>query len=870
MVQPRANSPTNKRDLIGVSLATLFLLLPLLLSGLILGEDQGAFLRWCLAFTLPGLAFLPLARRLFLDRPDGSWLYSVFLGFLLPALLIWALAHAGLPLFSQVPILIVLLASAVLLFFLHPRAQNPRLSWPKPPLPTLTVALAETGLLFSLFLFWSFLRSLKPEIYGLEKFMDYGFMMSMWRSDLLPAKDMWLAGHSINYYYFGQYLFTYLAKLTGVTPAVSYNLSIAASFALTFGLAFALIRDVLSQRRQGRAIPTVAGLAGASLLTLAGNSHAFFYGNDKPGNFLVRFLERSGVTTGQLGNFYFSDSTRFIGYNPETSDRTIHEFPSYSYLVADLHAHMINLTVVLLLLAVLFQLVSYLRLRPKPPTPNHSLEKGELAEYGYLVYLGLLLGVSAMANYWDFVIYFVVCFVTLVIVYMARYESTGSVLDFLLMLVQLGLVFVPFLLIKEPLLQLFLFFVAAVLAWQLDRFRKSAWTRAGLGAAILFFTAHLVSLSFSLNFDPMAKSFALAENHSGFYRLFILWFAHVGIGLLFLVTFISHNYKNKLLRKSDKQNLLVRLCSLEPAEVYTAILILCGVGLIIAPELLYVRDIYEGSFSRANTMFKFTYQAFALLSLAAGIGLGVLTQRLVPMRIAEETSPPNPDSKDTTDALSMPKRYRGKRSEGPTGEWKIGAIFPLALALLLFAIPFYYTGEIRSWYGEPSLDRSQGLTGDRYLGTLYVQAEDGEYYSLSHRLALIDWFNEEVEGQPVILEAYGDSYSDYNSVSAYTGLPTVLGWQTHEWLWRTSEKVTNAYGEIVAPLQDEIRDFYEARSPQTMIAFLQKYQIHYIVVGELERTKFIEIDEATLQTLGEIIFQSDSDYILRVYPFAEG
>ena len=41
-----------------------------------------------------------------------------------------------------------------------------------------------------------------------------------------------------------------------------------------------------------------------------------------------------------------------------------------------------------------------------------------------------------------------------------------------------------------------------------------------------------------------------------------------------------------------------------------------------------------------------------------------------------------------------------------------------------------------------------------------------------------------IEGQPVVLEANGDSYSDYERVSAMTGLPTVLGWYVHEWLWR--------------------------------------------------------------------------------------
>ncbi len=925
----------NLQEKLLLGFAAVFFLLPLTLSGVILGGDASSYLIWCLLFVLFGLIFAPLAKRIFPGSPDGGWLYGMFLGLLLPALLIWTLAHTGLPVFSQVPIIVVLILAAILLFFVKPKEPFPEKNRSQTIWSQITLILAESGLFFTCFLFWTFLRTLKPEIYGLEKFMDYGFMMSLWRSPTLPAKDMWLAGSNINYYYFGQYLFTFMAKLSGIRPAVSYNLSIAASFALSFTLAFALIRDLLSgktpeppsaqaseepqeegTRRSIRKafIPSISGLVGAALLTLAGNSHAFFYGNNEPGNFFVRFLERSGVNTGQLGNYYFSDSTRFIGYNPETADRTIHEFPYYSYLVADLHAHMINLSVVLLLLAVLYQLTLRIRFGPKSgpsklgskhapskpsaykpdpskpsaykPDPSKPLDLGahqptlwtkyypasriDKGEIPYLLLLGLLLGVSAMANYWDFVIYFVVCAVTLVVTYIGRYGSLAKFTDFLLMAVQFVLVFVPFLFVKQPVWQLVFFFLATALSFLLYRFRPNAWTHAGLSSALLFTTTHLVALSFNLNFDPMAKSFALAQNHSGFYRLFILWFAHVSLGVLFLISFFYFKHKDGKLRRSTQQNFLVQICRQEPNHLFTAILVLCGFGLIIAPEIVYVRDIYEGSFSRANTMFKFTYQAFAMLSLAGGVTLGALLQRLVPLeaKAASTHTPPQQQEVDDATSLTLPKRYRGHRSDDR--KWLPDAILPLVLTVLLLLIPFRYTGQLTSWYGPLTRERQQGLAGDLYLGTLYTQADDGQYYELSHRLNMITWFNENVPGQEVILEAYGDSYSDYNSVSAYTGLPTVLGWQTHEWLWRTSEKVSNAYGEIVLPLQEEIRDFYEARSPETMLTFLQKYHVSYIVVGELERIKFPEINEDRLKLLGDIVFQSGTDYILQVYPFAEG
>ena len=42
---------------------------------------------------------------------------------------------------------------------------------------------------------------------------------------------------------------------------------------------------------------------------------------------------------------------------------------------------------------------------------------------------------------------------------------------------------------------------------------------------------------------------------------------------------------------------------------------LCAIGLVLIPELVYVRDIYENGNARANTMFKLTYQAYIMFGM---------------------------------------------------------------------------------------------------------------------------------------------------------------------------------------------------------------------------------------------------------------
>src|SRR5690606_20373540 len=83
-------------------------------------------------------------------------------------------------------------------------------------------------LIFVVFLcLWSWVRSFSPDINGLEKFMDYGFMNSILRSEFFPPNDMWFAGKSINYYYYGHYVSALMTRMSMVPAAISYNLMIA-------------------------------------------------------------------------------------------------------------------------------------------------------------------------------------------------------------------------------------------------------------------------------------------------------------------------------------------------------------------------------------------------------------------------------------------------------------------------------------------------------------------------------------------------------------------------------------------------------------------------------------------------------------------
>ncbi len=119
---------------------------------------------------------------------------------------------------------------------------------------------------------------------------------------------------------------------------------------------------------------------------------------------------------------------------------------------------------------------------------------------------------------------------------------------------------------------------------------------------------------------------------------------------------------------------------------------------------------------------------------------------------------------------------------------------------------------------------------------------------------LTKWLNENVTGMPVTLEVNGDSYTYRERVSVITGLPTLLGWKTHEWLWRSDE--TAAYPAELTQREEVIKTIYTSQDRAEILELIEQYDIEYIYVGKLENEAF---DEATnhdmLRSLGQVVIE---------------
>lgn len=832
---------------------------------------MGIVLQWWLIFLLMGLGFLPLTTYVFRGFDDGGWMFAKTIGLFLVSWLVWTLNCTGLALFQQSTIVITLLVLAAVNYaalFIFRKMRTKRRGTSSSAFTERAVSvptiLIEEAVFLALFGLWVYIIGFKPEAYGTEKFMDYGFMTAMTRSLTMPFEDMWFAGSKVNYYYGGQYIATLLVKMTGVTTGEGYNLMraivAALSFSLPASLGYQLMRDKLEARHAdhaGRAhsgksgassekqavsggteskkradrrskLPYLTGALAGAAVACCGNGHYVIYGIIKP--IIARVMGRSY-------SYWFPDSTRYIGYNPDVGDKTIHEFPAYSTVLGDLHAHYVNIIFVVTVIAIVYAWARKVRMPEVNPfsaaaaragtaistaggeiaagkgqgtqpaadgasedsaADRSLLESGIRAAKKYfgrggraqgsfrftteevlqlispeILLVGLMTGVFRWTNFWDFPIYYVTCGSIIFFVNLRTYRR--NLPKFILIMV--------------------------------------------LEALVMLAVGAVCALPFTANFDMISSHVGFTHSHTAFYQLVVLWGLPFACCIAYIVGLIlDRRQEMNRLSGTGADRCGGYAHHLDTPDLAVLMWSLCAMGLVFLPEVIYVKDIYGGDYYRANTMFKLTYQAFILF--------GVCMAYIITRALAGASIRPH---------MSVARR-------------RVVRLISAAALVCLLLTGGYIFKACSSWFGNVLRPENRVSTD----ASVFVSE------SFLSDFEAISWLNTHVSGTPTILEAPGDSYSDYERVSVATGLPTVAGWYVHEWLWR-SDTV-----ELNQRLAD-IETIYTSTDAAAVKALIEKYNIAYIYIGRLEREKYPSLNDTLLQSIGETVYSNGADtYILKV------
>lgn len=699
-------------------------------------------LQWYIYLLIIGVVFFPFARKLFPNFIDQGYAFSKTIGILVLSYTAFVLGILKISQFTQFNLILLLIVIAVISAIIISK-QSLHFSKGK-----IGILIFEELLFLISLIFLTYIRGQEPSIRGLEKFMDFGFMNSILRAKYFPPLDMWLSadpshpqGYPVNYYYFGHLTGALLIKLTGIIPSIGYNLILSTIFAQGITLSFSLIgnfvafiqKNVLNQKKIKYLHVFIYGLIGSFIVNFGGNLHTIYL-------FTKGYPNESPIPFWQILSFYnplkywYPNATRFIPY-------TIHEFPSYSYVVADLHGHVFDIPFVLLTLSILFTFF----------VKNYQVKNKFSSHIPHIIILGFLTAIHYMTNAFDGPIYLLLTSIFLFAIFKFSRNFIYSI----------GLLFLSFLLFSLPFSKFFSPFVNGI----------------GVNCSPDFLIKMKKIGPFLFEKGNCQASIP--------WMLFILW-GFFWISLIIFAFIIFQQGRKKL-----------QYIKFQKIDFFIFILFAFGTFLIIIPEFFYIKDIYPLHF-RANTMFKLGYQAFIMMGIASAYVL-----------------------------------YKTKLLNTI---WKfiIQAVY-LLLFFFIFIYPFF---AFPAYYG--TMKKTPQLDGSLWLNNSF--AEDKE---------IINFFNNKIVGQPVILEAQGDSYTDYERISAYTGLPTVAGWWVHEWLWRGSP-------DVVGKRIPDIINIYESDDEKLTLDLLKKYRVKYIVISTLERTKYQKINESKFDRIAKKIFSSSN------------
>ncbi len=691
----------------------------------------GAAAQFYLAMTLLALAALPLAAYIRPGRTAGAWALARCIAMPLVALVAFLFASAGLPWGGPALIagLAVLVALSGTLALRTPRVRR--------VLRRPSGLLRDEALYLALFVVVLTIRAWDADLYGLEKFMNIAFVNALYHAPALPPPDPWLAGMTINYYYFGHATVALASLMSGQPTDLATNLMFAHVFAAA-GIACAAAIAAIA-RRAGASARLARGLAalGAATLVLGGNFHSVIYGVVRP------LLATLGLA--EPYSYYFTHSSRFIGHRPETDDKTITEFPGYSIAVGDLHAHVMNLPVAAALLLLVLAVVLGRRAGWEAVAPSAgAARRGQaIASGGAIV---ALLAISAMANSWDVPIYLALLGLGLMAVMRAR-----------------GMTLVP------------------------------AALEAGAIAAVFLVAAMALSSPFWMNFTPFSQGLRWTIYGSTGWQLFALYGNYVLAAALALVA-TAPLASSRLPFGASR------------ARASVIVLLIASAVVLAVPEFVYVKDLYGDDNARANTMFKLSYQAYLMLPVAAfaacALGLATLRSGL--------------------------------------------ARFGMWAGVVLCASPLVFVVLTHGRDIFIKLSQTHHLDGYRFLAN---GDREAALFLEAHRPP---------PGE-TLLEASGESFTYASRLSAATGIPTIIGWHAHEWLWRDSQEAWQSRA-------NDVRAFYETMDAEGRRAFIAKWRVRYVAIGAFEHERYPELDAAGIEALGDIVFQSGAIRIVETAP----
>ncbi len=794
------------------------------------------------AFSLLlGLLVFPFLRLALPGLKDKGYGFSRIIGFLLFAYLAFVLGSAGFAVTRGLLLVVLgLIALAGLVtgrLTRHALIKDLKRIWKQ--------ILVEEIITIVMFGFFLFIRWLNPDLWhpwrGGEKPMDFSYLNAVIKSTVFPAYDPWYAGGYINYYYYGQVLIGLPMKLLGIVPAIAYNILLALWYGMlsvgVFSLAWNITKAIFGRESfDGKSkvfdLAFWAGLTAMLVLGFLGN-----LGEVKLFSDAIKTLGSGGLAIadgtfaqqvqwllGGLGKLFNGEilpiSAGSWYWNPSRAipGESITEFPFFTFLYGDFHAHLIAMPVVVAAMGWgLSVLMSRGQWHEKPRRNITGLILGFLLG-------GLIIGALKPINTWDFYTFMVLNMVILGYIgwrYVPAVKNRWLSPN-LTKVVQIGLSVVVLYLIASLLYQPFnrWFYpgYGQIGLWDGDKTPLvSYFTHWGLLLFLIVFWFAWESYQWMA--ATKVASLKRWENAKSWITAGLLFVGAILIGLLIMKVKIA------IVALPLCVWALALLLAPGQPDGKKLLFFMAGTGLLltIVVELVHL----VGDIGRMNVVFKLYLQAWMLMTLVAGIGLAITWRDQ--------------------------SQWRGRNQ----------ILFQVPLILLLTSalmFPIFATRDKVTDRMNP--DAPHTLDGMKYMESSRFQV-NGVDMDLGQDYRAILWMQENIEGSPVILEAQAYEYYWGNRYTIYTGLPGVVGWNYHQ---RQQRALTGS--DKVQARVDEVNGFFLSLDEDFVRNYLEKYRVEYIIVGQQEKAFYPQ--EALMKfpayngILWDEVYREDSTVIYRV------
>ena len=757
---------------------------------------------WYFSITILGWTMYPSVRIAFNGLKDKGWAVTRLVGLILLTFFVWMIGSIGV----EVGRGTIAICAAILLFINGMLFYFNRKDIVEELVHNWKTILAIEGFSLAFFIFFLLIRIGNPDLWhpykGGEKPMDFSYFNAIIKSNTFPPYDPWYSGGYINYYYWGFLLAAIPTKILGIVPSIAYNLLLPSFFSFTAMGAYCIginfpkkdnfnIKKIFTREINSGLIAVIFMLLIGNLGTvkmiaqgfqrLAGIANPTSTGGAFDG--IKTFFEGIKVYLVQ-GRFNYYPGDWYWIPSRAIPGEPITEFPYFTFLYGDPHAHLFALPITLLAIAWTVSLLDE-RIRHR--------KKWDFAVK--LLFGGIIIGSLRPTNTWDYPISLMIAsggilFVTI------KYAMPSSKLFPNLTQNKKRIILGFICLIAFGLFSYFLFNpftkwygqgYASIEFWKgVKTPIESFLTQWGFFIFVIYswLINEVINWMKETPLTELKKYYPYRKFVFTFFTFIMIMFTGIifmGVEASIIIIPILVALSLLLFRKrySDKEKFILLLACI-------------GLGLTLLVELI----VLSGDIGRMNTVFKFYLQAWTCLALSSSWYIYQL--------------------------IDSTKKWEKKNF---LSAWRtlLSLLFISVLLFPVIASADKITDRI-SREVPPTLDGMEYMRYSSYI-------ENNQEMDLRQDYELIRWMQENIIDTPTIIEANVPEYRWGNRVSIYTGLPSVIGWNWHQ----RQQRVINPSEWVFNRIED-VEMFFSGKEISTALDMVEKYNIDYVVIGQLEKT----------------------------------